>query len=65
MSTTSGTLLLPSRSGKVPTSSPSRRCSADAESTLRESRAVFASLKAQRFIPEVDALLEKAIRLSS
>jgi hypothetical protein len=36
-----------------------------AEAVLRESRDVFASLEAKRFLPEVDALLERAVRLSS
>jgi hypothetical protein len=36
-----------------------------AEAVLRESREVFASLQAKRFLPEVDALLERALRLSS
>jgi len=37
----------------------------DAVSVLREARDVFASLGAQLFIQETDALLERAIRLSS
>jgi tetratricopeptide (TPR) repeat protein len=36
-----------------------------AEAALRESRIVFASLEANRFLPEVDSLLERALRLSS
>ncbi len=36
-----------------------------AEAVLRDSRAVFASLDARRFLPEVDGLLEQAVRLSS
>ncbi len=37
----------------------------EGESVLRESREVFASLKANRFLPEVDGLLERALRLTS
>jgi hypothetical protein len=37
----------------------------EAETVLRGSREVFASLQANRFIPEVDALLERAVRRSS
>jgi hypothetical protein len=36
-----------------------------AEPTLREAREVFASLDARRFLPDVDLLLERAVRLSS
>jgi hypothetical protein len=36
-----------------------------AEATLREAREVFASLGARRFLPEVDQLLERAVRLTS
>jgi hypothetical protein len=36
-----------------------------AEAVLRRSREGFASLKANRFLPDVDALLEHALRLSS
>ena len=36
-----------------------------AGAVLRQSRDVFGSLKAQRFLPEVDALLERSVRLSS
>ena len=37
----------------------------DAGAVLRESLEVFGALKAQRFLPEVDTLIERAIRLSS
>ena len=37
----------------------------EAASILKDARGVFASLGAQRFIPESDALLERAMRLSS
>ena len=37
----------------------------EAASVLKDAREVFASLGAQRFIPETDALLERAMRLSS
>jgi len=37
----------------------------DAEAALLEAREVFASLEARRFLPEVDSLLERVLRLSS
>ena len=36
-----------------------------AEPSLREARDVFVSLDAQRFLPDVDLVLERAVRLSS
>jgi class 3 adenylate cyclase/tetratricopeptide (TPR) repeat protein len=36
-----------------------------AQRFLREARSVFASLSAERFLPEVDTLLERSMRLSS
>jgi tetratricopeptide (TPR) repeat protein len=37
----------------------------DAESTFRDARDVFASLDARRYLPEVDGLLERAMRQTS